>query len=60
MDNLLLKPLEVAETLRISRGRVYELIKAGVIPSVRVGCALRVPAEALREWVAAQQDRGDK
>lgn len=51
MDKLLLKPLEVAEAIGVSRSRVYELMAKGVIPSIRVGSSARVPAHALREWV---------
>jgi excisionase family DNA binding protein len=56
MDTLLLKPLEVAAELRISRAKVYELLAMdaddGGIPSIKVGSSTRVPAEALRAWVA--------
>jgi excisionase family DNA binding protein len=30
------------------------LIAAGVIPSIRIGATIRVPAEALRDWIARQ------
>jgi excisionase family DNA binding protein len=48
----LLKPAEVAEQLRISRAKTYELIAANEIPSVKVGASVRVSTEALREWIA--------
>ncbi len=54
MERLLLSVAEAAEVAGISRSLAYELIAAGVWPSVRVGTALRVPLAALREWVAAQ------
>jgi excisionase family DNA binding protein len=54
MDKLLLKPQEAAETLGVSRSKAYELIAAGTIPSIRVGCSVRVPVAALREWIALQ------
>jgi excisionase family DNA binding protein len=44
---------EVAELLRVPRARAYALARSGLIPSVRVGRQVRVPAEALRDWVAA-------
>lgn len=53
-DRLLLKPQETGEALGISRAKAYELIAAGVIPSIRIGSSIRVPAEALRAWVAEQ------
>jgi len=58
MDTLLLKPLEVAAELRISRAKAYELIALdaadGGIPSIKVGSSTRVPADALRAWIDRQ------
>lgn len=51
MDKILLTPTETAEALRIGRTKVYALIASGQLPSIRIGSAVRVPAEALREWV---------
>jgi len=56
MDKLLLRPIEVAESLGIGRSKAYELIATGVIPSLRIGASLRVPAESLRAWIANQTD----
>jgi excisionase family DNA binding protein len=50
-QTLLLKPSEAAERLGVGRVRVYELIQQGRIPTVRVGSRLRIPVDALREWV---------
>ena len=52
MDKLLLKASDVAEALGISRTKAYRLIARGELPTVRVGDQPRVPAEALRQWVA--------
>lgn len=55
MDKLLLKPTEVAEAISCGRSKVYALLAAGVLPSVRLGGrSVRVPAKALREWLAKQ------
>jgi excisionase family DNA binding protein len=56
METLLLKPAEVAEQLRISRAKTYELIAAKDIPSVKVGGSVRVSAEALRGWIAKKAE----
>ena len=53
-DRLLLRPSEVADTLGIGRSKAYELIASGVIPSIRLGASVRVPADALRTWIARQ------
>ena len=51
MERILLRVPEAAESAGISRSLAYELIAEGRMPSVRVGRSIRVPAEALREWV---------
>jgi prophage regulatory protein len=54
MDKLLLRPNEAAEVLGLGRSKTYDLIARGVIPAVRIGKSIRVPIEALRDWVASQ------
>lgn len=60
MDKLLLRPVEVAETLGIGRSKAYELIGSGVIPSIRIGSSVRVTSEGLRAWIAAQTDNAGR
>ena len=48
---LLLKPGEVGDALGVCRSTAYDLIAKGVIPSIRIGGTVRVPAAALREWI---------
>ena len=50
-DRLLLRPAEAADAIGVSRARAYELIAAGVLPSIRIGTSIRVPVDALRAWV---------
>jgi excisionase family DNA binding protein len=53
MDKLLLlTPNEAAEALAIGRTKVYELLRAEAIESVRVGGCRRIPAAALDDYVA--------
>jgi excisionase family DNA binding protein len=52
MDKLLLTPAEAAEALGLGRTKVYELMAAGVLQSVKIGASRRVPREALAEFVA--------
>ncbi len=47
----LLRPSEASAVLNICRSKVYELLKSGSIPSVRLGRSVRVPAKALYEWI---------
>ena len=51
MDALLLKVPEVAEQLGISRAKVYELIAAGTLLSVKVGGCRRIRVTDLRAFV---------
>jgi excisionase family DNA binding protein len=50
MDDVrLLRIGEVADLLRISRTKVYELMSSGEIPSLHVGRSRRVPLRALAQ-----------
>jgi excisionase family DNA binding protein len=59
-EKLFLRPAEVGELIGCSRTKVYELINAGTIPSVRIGGLLRVPAEALRRLAQSDSDKEDE
>lgn len=52
MTRLLLTVPEAAEALAISRSKLYELIAAGRVRSVRIDGSRRVPVEALETYVA--------
>lgn len=45
---------EAAESLGISRGSVYEGIRSGRFPVVRLGRRTLIPVEGLRRWVTEQ------
>jgi excisionase family DNA binding protein len=51
MDKLLLTPEEAAEVLSVGRTKLYQLISAGVLRSVRIDKSRRVPVSALVELV---------
>jgi excisionase family DNA binding protein len=57
MTRLLLTVPEAAESLAISRSKLYELIAAGLIRSVRIDGSRRVPVEALQTYVAQLLDQ---
>jgi excisionase family DNA binding protein len=48
---LLLRIGDAAERLSISRTKAYELVSAGQLPTVRIGRSVRIPVEALRDWI---------
>jgi len=52
-EKLLLRASEVSELAGLGKSKTYELIAAGIIPSVRIGKSVRVPAGRLREWIEA-------
>lgn len=60
MERLLLRPAEVADSLGLSRSKVYALIAERSLPSVRLGGRTLVPADALRRWIAERQDGAEK
>ena len=52
---LLLKPEEAAEALGIARTRVYQLMRAQEIRSVKIGKVRRIPVAALQAYVERLQ-----
>lgn len=52
MEHLFLTAEQVAQMLNIGRTRVFALIAAGEIQSVKIGQLRRVPVEAVREYAA--------
>jgi excisionase family DNA binding protein len=52
MDKLLLTPEEVADALGIGRTKVYELMRLGLIESVKIDGCRRIPTAAVHEYVA--------
>jgi len=53
-ERLLYRPWEVGELIGVSRAQAYALIAAKIIPSIKIGNSIRVPADALREWIGRQ------
>lgn len=51
-EKLLHRVSEAAEILSMSRAKAYLMAQSGEIPAIRIGKCIRIPAEALREWVA--------
>jgi excisionase family DNA binding protein len=47
----LLKPMDVASLLGISRSFSYQLLQTGAIPCVRIGKALRVRPQDLETYI---------
>lgn len=47
---------EGAQHIRVSRSKMFELLKSGEIRSVKIGRSRRIPAAALDEYVARLLD----
>ncbi len=52
----LLRAREVAAYLGLAPSTVYAMIAGGVLPSVRIGTAIRVDRVALDRWLDEQGD----
>ena len=50
---VLLRAVEVARLLGISRSQVYAMMASGQLPVIRIGRAIRVPKRALADWVTS-------
>lgn len=55
---LLFRPEEAARLLGCGRSTVFELLASGQLASVRVGRLRRIPADALRSFIADLQGVG--
>jgi excisionase family DNA binding protein len=54
---LMLTPEDAALALRVGRSKVYELMRGGLLRSVKIGGSRRISVTALAEFVAAlEQD----
>jgi excisionase family DNA binding protein len=48
---VLLTPEEAAQALGISRSKLYELLRAGALESIRIDRLRRIPIRALHQFV---------
>jgi excisionase family DNA binding protein len=52
---LLVSPREAAGMLGVCEKTIYNLTKAGLLPAVRIGRAVRYSVETLRQWIKSQE-----
>jgi len=50
-DRMLYRVEEAAAVLALSRHRLYELIRSGELPTVKIGNLRRVPVQSIVEYV---------
>jgi len=56
MTKLLLSIPGAAERLSIGRSKLYELLTNGEIAPIRIGRAVRIPADELHAFVARERE----
>jgi excisionase family DNA binding protein len=57
----LIRPEEVADILRLSKPRIYQLAEGGIIPSVKIGKSTRFLLEDVNEFIrASRRDKRDR
>jgi len=55
-----LTPEQVAERLHVSRKTVYNLLKEGKIPAIRIGVQWRIPESFLEEGTENERQKPEK
>ena len=53
----LLRPSDLAPLMGVGRGRIYQLVAAGVLPSIRRGRSILIPRAAWERWLVDQRDQ---
>lgn len=51
---------EVANELRVSEWQVYELIRQGQLPHIKIGRRKIIPRKALENWLERRCQGGDQ
>ena len=54
----LLRAREVAEVTGLERFRVYELVRTGRLPAIRIGKTIRIAEDELRAWIRRESADG--
>ena len=52
---LLVRPEHAARLCDVSRSKLYQMLADGTLPYVRFGKSMRIPLDALKEWIARHQ-----
>ncbi|WP_241687101.1 helix-turn-helix domain-containing protein [Deinococcus metallilatus] len=53
-DALLLTVKQAAAALQLGTNRVYEMVNAKELPSLRLGGSIRIPRSSLIQWIEDQ------
>lgn len=58
VEAMLLTVEEVQEATKLGRTKVYELIRLGELPVVRIGRSVRIRRQALEKWLEVLEEMG--
>jgi excisionase family DNA binding protein len=53
----LLRAEEAAVVLGIGRSKVFEMLRAGELPVIRLGRSVRIPRQALAVWIEERTEQ---
>ena len=53
---MLVTPKEAASRLRIGRSKIYELMRVGDLPSLKIGGSRRITTEALAKFISRLEE----
>jgi excisionase family DNA binding protein len=56
---ILLRPEEAGRLLGFSRSKMYGMLAAGELPSIRAGKSVRIPRAALERWIEENTTGGE-
>jgi len=55
IEQMLLTIPQVAQSLNLGRTKVYDLINHAGLPTVKLGSAIRVPLNSLKQWLEQRE-----
>lgn len=55
-ESILMTVAEVQTATKLGRTKVYEMIRRGKLPVVRIGRSVRIRREALERWLAQLEE----
>jgi len=59
MERVLLTAEEAAESLKVGRCKVYDLIRSGELESIKIGRLRRIPVDSVRSFAQKLLADGD-
>jgi excisionase family DNA binding protein len=60
LEPLLLKATEAGKLLGLGRSKIFAMMAAGEFPVIRIGRSIRIPREALEQWVRDQTTEAEQ